>query len=213
MNRYLLKNIALAFLAVGVLGALYPVYLWTHAVEIERNEQLAALLSGPVDKAVFSQPTKFDNCQIRGPLPDSDCTPGAVFEDVTLTKICTPGYTKTVRSVSTSLRKKVFAQYNIEYKQPYGSYEADHLIPLSLGGNNDIANLFPEAASPYPGFKEKDVVENYLHEEVCARRIALSVAQEKIANDWFLIYSNLSIQTIQELKNKYRSWAANFVSQ
>jgi hypothetical protein len=37
------------------------------------------------------------------------------------------------------LRRRVF-------RQPRGAYEVDHLIPLELGGDNVIANLWPEAA-------------------------------------------------------------------
>ncbi len=90
---------------------------------------------------------------------------------------------------------------------PFGTYEVDHFIPLALGGSNDIGNLFPEAAEPKPGFKEKDVVEVYLHDEVCAGHVALSVAQEQIATDWLRVYENLSPDIIKLIKQKYSSWA------
>jgi 5-methylcytosine-specific restriction endonuclease McrA len=32
------------------------------------------------------------------------------------------------------------------YPQQHGAFEVDHLIPLELGGDNVIANLWPEAA-------------------------------------------------------------------
>jgi|SRR3989338_227893 len=207
MNKRFVKNFLMFVMGVGLLVFLYPVYLWTNQAQFSANLQLAALLSGSNVAVVLDPQTKTFGCQVQGPLPDHGCTPGAVFKNTTKDQICVTGYTKTVRSVSTSLRKKVFAEYGIDYDQPFGSYEADHLIPLALGGNNDISNLFPEAASPYPGFKEKDVVENYLHEQVCAGNVALSVAQEKIANDWLAIYNSLDAKTIQDLKNKYRSWA------
>lgn len=121
--------------------------------------------------------------------------------------MCVPGYTKTVRDVSTKLRKEVFAEYNIAYPEPYGSYEVDHLIPLAIGGSNDIANLFPEAASPKPGFREKDLVEVFLQGEVCAGRADLKVAQAAIANDWMSIYEKLTPETIAALKAKYHNWS------
>jgi hypothetical protein len=48
-------------------------------------------------------------------------------------------------------------------------YEEDHLISLELGGHpTSEKNLWPEAYKPKPGAREKDRVENFLHDEVCA---------------------------------------------
>lgn len=148
--------------------------------------------------------TKTSGCKLRGPLPDHECTPGAIFENTALEQICVRGYTKTVRSVSTKLRKAVYAEYGIVYPQPRGAYEADHLIPLAIGGSNDIANLFPEAAKPAPGFREKDLVEVYLQEQVCSRNVPLAAAQRQVAADWTAIYNNLSPEEILRLKKKYK---------
>lgn len=38
-----------------------------------------------------------------------------------------------------------------------------HLVPLEPGGSNSIANGFPEAASPRPGFDQMDPLENATH--------------------------------------------------
>jgi hypothetical protein len=178
-----------------------------HAQTLKQS-QLTSLLAKPPEVLQLKSQTKLADCQIQGPLPDQSCTPGAVFANATQEIVCVPGYTKTVRSVSTNTRKKVFAEYGISYPQPYGSYEVDHLIPLVLGGSNDIANLFPEAADPYPGFKEKDVVEDFLYQQVCAGHVALSVAQQQIADNWLVIYSNLSPETIATLKKEFKSWAS-----
>lgn len=191
-------------LLLGVSGFLYYPRYW--AREVQRNQLAAALSLENVDVALRSR-TKEDHCKVRGPLPDPQCTPGAVFPDVSLETICTPGYTKMVRSVSDKMRRRVFAEYGISYPQPRGSYEVDHLIPLAIGGSNDIANLFPEAAEPKPGFREKDLVEVYLREEVCARRVDLRVAQAAIANNWLSIYRNLPPETIAQLKARYRNWS------
>lgn len=207
MNYRLLRNILLGILCLSLLAVLYPIYLETHKIEIARESQLASLLGGGEVIVDLDQQIKFSDCKTRDPLPDPDCTPGAVFKDATKDKICVSGYSDTVRNVPISLKKKVFAQYGIDYPVPFGSYELDHLIPLSLGGNNDIANLWPKSAVPFPGFYEKNIMGNYLREEACAGNIALSVAQEKIARDWFLIYNNISESKIRELKSKYKNWA------
>jgi hypothetical protein len=67
-------------------------------------------------------------------------------------------------------------------------YEEDHLIPLEPGGDaTDPRNLWPE---PYesPDAREKDVVENLLHPQVCSGLISLADAQNKIATDWYKVY-------------------------
>lgn len=207
MSSKVLKYIAGIFLLLGTWGFLYAAYIITHQDDLQRQSRLAALLGGGEQQVQLRPAIKLSDCVRQGPLPDPKCTPGAVFPEATKEKICVVGYTKTVRSVPTTTRKKVFAEYNIRYPVSYGSYEVDHLIPLALGGNNDIANLFPEAADPYPGFKEKDVVENYLHEAVCAGNVALAVAQQQIARDWLAVYNNLGDHVIKELKSKYHSWA------
>ncbi len=169
--------------------------------------QVAELIASSSKIFSIDERTKTGGCVINGPFPDHACSPGAVFENAGTSTICVSGYTKTVRSVSASLKKQVYAEYGIKYPEPTGSYEADHIVPLELGGSNDIANLFPEAASPNPGFKEKDLVENYLHQEVCAGRIDLRAAQAQIANDWLSVYFALSQDQISALKSEYSSWA------
>lgn len=151
--------------------------------------------------------SKTVGCIVSGPLPDRACNPGSVFAGATVEKICVAGYSKSVRSVSTKLRKQLFAAYGVEYSQAKGAYELDHLIPLALGGDNSAANLFPEAAEPSPGFKEKDVVEVYLQEEVCAGKIDLAAAQTQIASDWIPIYNALDKSDIARIRQKYASWA------
>jgi len=132
--------------------------------------------------------TKEDGCQVHGPLQDKKCTPGAVFQNVTAERICVRGYAKSVRFVPAKVKHEVYREYGISHHRP-GEYEVDHLISLELGGSNDIANLWPEAAEPRPGFHEKDKIENYLHDQVCSGRMDLWAAQSAIANDWLSIYN------------------------
>ncbi len=199
--------IALVILVVIPVGVLSFRHYQKNA---ESEKELKALLVDSLPVPFIADiKTKSANCQVAGPLPDHACSPGAIFPDATVAEICVSGYTKTVRNVPTSLRKKVFAEYGIALPVPFGSYENDHIIALELGGSNDIANLFPESAKPTPGFHEKDVVENYLHQEVCEGRVPLSSAQRQIATDWTAVYNNLSSDEITVLKNKFRSWSGN----
>jgi hypothetical protein len=130
------------------------------------------------------------SCTVRGALPDATCTPGAVFQSATKAIICVSGYTMTVRDVPQSLKNKVFSEYGITTHNG-STYEVDHLIPLEIGGSNDIKNLWPEAANPTPGFHDKDKLENYLHKVVCNGSMSLSEAQKEISMDWLTTYKNL----------------------
>jgi len=126
-------------------------------------------------------------------LPDPSLTPGAVFSDVTADDVCEPGYSKSVRHVTPSLKQQVFEAYH----QPgnhqgicSGSQgcEVDHLISLELGGSNDFKNLWPE---PYDGVwnaRMKDRLENKLHKLVCDGSLSLKEAQQAIANNWINAY-------------------------
>jgi hypothetical protein len=134
--------------------------------------------------------TKTSGCQVNGALPDTACTPGAIFADATTDKICQSGYASSVRNVPTSEKDQVYAEYGIATHYT-GQYEVDHLVSLELGGSNDIANLWPEAASPTPGFHQKDQVENYLHDQVCSGKVSLQQAQYEIATNWLQIYHQM----------------------
>src|SRR5207249_9717998 len=124
-------------------------------------------------------------------LPDSACTPGAIFPNVTADQVCQRGYSASVRNVPAAVSREVYREYGIVERTP-GEYEVDHLVPLETGGSNDIANLFPEAAEPRPGFHETDQVENYLHDQVCTGRMKLFAAQIAIATD--------QLQALQRLR-------------
>jgi hypothetical protein len=124
--------------------------------------------------------TKFGGCHVGNQLPDTACSPGATFPQATVGEICTPGYSASVRNVPESVKEDVYSEYGIESHTP-GSYEVDHLIPLELGGNNAVANLWPEVR---PGYQEKDRIENRLHDAVCSRSVSLHSAQLQIAHDW-----------------------------
>ncbi len=138
----------------------------------------------------FGVQTKTSGCMASGGLPDSGCTPGAIFPDATKDKICQSGYASSVRNVPTSEKDQVYAEYGIASHSP-GQYEVDHLVSLELGGSNDIANLWPELASPTPGFHQKDQVENYLHDQVCSGAMSLATAQQQIATDWLAVYRSM----------------------
>jgi hypothetical protein len=131
--------------------------------------------------------TKSSGCKQVGANPDPECTPGAVM-GISVDVVCNSS-TRGRRAVTTQMKDQVYADYGIS-SHPSGAFEVDHFIPLELGGSNDTANLWPEPASPTPGFHEKDKVETALHNEVCkAHTMSLEDAQRVIATDWLKYYN------------------------
>jgi hypothetical protein len=74
-------------------------------------------------------------------LPDSSLTPGDTFPGATAADVCTHGWSTEHRHVTEEMRNQVYA----EYGRTLGPdcCEVDHLIPLELGGSNEMRNLWP----------------------------------------------------------------------
>lgn len=111
---------------------------------------------------------------------------------VPLRQLCSKGYASSVRHVSGRTKAAVFKEYRIPKSQHY-AYEVDHLIPLELGGSNDIKNLWPQ---PYAGewnAHDKDALEDRLHETICRadRSMSLAEAQRAIRTDWIVTYKRV----------------------
>jgi hypothetical protein len=141
--------------------------------------------------------SKTSNCQENNGLPDSACTPGATDSRVTQANIqstiCVSGYTTTVRpptSYTNPLKTSQIQEYGYSDTN-LSDYEEDHLIPLEVGGSpTDPANLWPEPYNITYGSKQKDKVENYLHDQVCGGSISLADAQKEIAQNWENVYNS-----------------------
>lgn len=120
-------------------------------------------------------------------LPDSQVTPGAV-RTTDSSEICAPGFsTKPYRKTTAAMKTQAYAEYGA-VKKPGVCCEVDHLIPLELGGLDDIKDLWPQPYTPTPGAHEKDKLENWLKRQVCAGKMKLTDAQEAIRTDWYAAY-------------------------
>ena len=188
-----MRKSALIVIEIGLVALIVVLIL----VVASRQPGSPAATPTPASPATLSdttvaigQRTKTASCVAVGASPDVGCSPGAVFAGVTAAQICVAGYSSKVRNVPESEKQAVYAEYGIASHQP-GQYEVDHLISLELGGTNDLANLWPEAAEPTPGFHQKDGVEDHLHTQVCNGTITLAVAQAEIAGDWVAVYHAL----------------------
>jgi hypothetical protein len=144
--------------------------------------------AAPFRSRLLAPRTRSSGCRVHGPLPDHACSPCAVFVGVLLGAICTTGYTARVRSVGLAERDSIFREYGLPVRSYGRTYEVDHIVSLELGGSNDPANLYPEAATPAPGYHIKDRLENRLHRLVCAGQLPLGSVQRDIARNWVALY-------------------------
>ena len=194
------KQFVVVFILLFVVSACAGVTVTTTNPSSNQGSSQGGSSSGASPTPKFGVQSKTSNCKALKGMPDSACTPGAVISTATKAKVCKSGYARSVRNVPTSVKNKAYSSYSITHHRT-GQYEVDHLISLELGGSNDISNLWPELASPKPGFHEKDKVENYLHSQVCSGAISLQKAQVEIATDWLGVYNHLPAN----VKNKSAS--------
>lgn len=97
--------------------------------------------------------------------PDDSYTPG---------RLCTPEdpnfkeyrYAERIpycrRTATTRMKQEIAAHYGVP-REEWGNYEFDHLIPLGIGGNSSIDNLWPQPHGYPDGSGGKDRLENALY--------------------------------------------------
>ena len=123
--------------------------------------------------------------------PDPSLTPGAVLTS-DAAQVCHEGYSRSVRHTSGRLKHEIYVEYGIDRGRHFGAghYEIDHLIPLSLGGADVRANLWPESYDTQPWNAEvKDRLELRLLRLVCSGQVPLRQAQAEIARNWIAAYA------------------------
>jgi hypothetical protein len=134
-------------------------------------------------------------------------SPGAVQPGYTIRDIC-PHVNKALEAMrpSTAEKNRVYAAYGVTHHVT-GQYEVDHIVPVELLGlvdappGNPAENLYPEPNVPAdpammaryhlnPAFVEnpKDILEDRLHQLVCAGSVPLATAQKAFETDWRAAY-------------------------
>lgn len=120
-----------------------------------------------------------------GSLPDRRCSPGAYYPALAKTVICSAGFRAgEIGSVPVSEKLALEREYGLDAKRGLG---IGYIVPLELGGSNDIANLYPEKAKALE-VHARDKLANAAHGWVCAGKISLGAAQQKIATNWQAFY-------------------------
>jgi hypothetical protein len=130
------------------------------------------------------------------PIPDPDCTPGAINPTITATIIKEGSYrTGCVRDQATSRTSKEETYHWYGIDKPANNTgksqtcELDHVVPLLLGGADTLDNIWPQCGPSHVilqkrYFKIKDGVELYLGQQVKDGAMTLKEAQKGIAEDW-----------------------------
>lgn len=115
-------------------------------------------------------------------VPDPTLTPG-VIASTDQALVCAWGdesYSQQHRHTSATLKAQVREEYHAA-----SCGEIDHRLPLSLGGADELGNLWCEPDGPW-GYKIKDRIEDAIWRMVCpGRTMTLAEAQEIfIGQDW-----------------------------
>jgi hypothetical protein len=132
--------------------------------------------------------TKKAGCRL-GPLPDRRCSPGAYYAGLTRAVLCSSRFNaSSIPAVPESEKHAVEVEYGVTPKGYGSTLEIDHIVPVEIGGSNDISNLFPERP---PGYRVKDMLQDKLHYLVCSGAMTLHTAQVGIAANWQALYKKV----------------------
>jgi hypothetical protein len=120
-------------------------------------------------------------------VPNRSLTPGAV-RTVGLQDVCAEADNDPLWKIPSALQQAALREYGVSGSRAK-DYQLDFLIPPSLGGTDDIHNLWPEPDSKTVwNARAKDALEDRLHELVCAGQLDISTAQREISSDWISAY-------------------------
>ncbi len=167
------------------------------AASAQKSAAGQKIVAAKATLAAMSAPVAAQGARVG---PDSSFTPG---------HLCTPSdpnfkeyrYSEHIaycqRNVTQQMKQQVAAHYGIA-QADWGNYEFDHLLPLAIGGDSSVDNLWPQPHGNPDGSDGKDKLELDLYNRMKAGTITQAEAVRQ-TYAWF--------QAVQ-LKNAARAAAA-----
>jgi hypothetical protein len=125
--------------------------------------------------------------------PDPTLTPGVVAS-TDEAEVCGvvdgKTYSQRHRQTTAAMKAEVFKRYGIE--KDGREFEIDHRLELSLGGADDVRNLWPQEGMTHPSFHDKDRLESRVWRMVCKKHsMSLADAQAIFLGDWIAGYQKM----------------------
>lgn len=169
---------SLAILTVLIAGHQAPAAALNSAALIERVSAIGAELSPGAVVPAAVPPPAIPNPATTSPAPTGPSVQGRTLPDYSYSpgKLCTATdpdfkerrYPEQIaycqRHVTKNMKLQVAAHYGIQ-QSDWPNYEFDHLIPLGIGGNSSIENLWPQPRGQDEA-DGKDVLENRLYQQM-----------------------------------------------
>jgi hypothetical protein len=120
---------------------------------------------------------------LAGERPIAHYTPGSIQPQIGLADLC-PHLSAEWDGARRSLTDRQKARTRALYGIGRGAIVAewDHLVPRSLGGADNVSNIWPQL-DPVAD-QRKDNLENDLHRAVCRGQLSLGVAQQRARTFW-----------------------------
>jgi hypothetical protein len=126
-------------------------------------------------------------------VPRRTLTPGAVTPSSANT-ICNLPHRLPVPQIPISIQNAVFRAYGYLAPAVQKKYILDLLVPVSLGGSEVQANIWP-AAIRGTGFFQKNQLDHILKDMVCRRSVTLVQAQHALETDWYAAWLKYVVAT------------------
>jgi len=119
-------------------------------------------------------------------VPDPTLTPGVVAS-TDEAEVCGivdgKTYSQRHRKTTSAMKGEVFKRYGIQ--KAGREFEVDHRVELSLGGADELGNLWPEEGWQHPSFHDKDRLEARVWRMVCKEHsMSLADGQAIFLGDW-----------------------------
>jgi hypothetical protein len=119
-------------------------------------------------------------------LPDPTLTPGSV-RTTNLGEICSEG-TRQLSHRHDDMA--IMAEYGLA-PESRPEFEINHLVPLELGGSDDLSNLWPQprpSIEPEWNAERKHELESALHVLVCSGELDIEATQKALIEDWTKVW-------------------------